>query len=154
MDGTGIEAIKIIRAQTPADFTWAGVLAAALWPHHTAQEMKEDLESRDRAQNVVLVAYAGERAIGFAHVGLRHDYVQGADSSPVGYLEGIYVDVAYRMHGVARRLVDAGCVWAKECGCTQFASDCELENVDSERMHKALGFEEAGRIVCFVKEIE
>lgn len=154
MDRAGIETISILRAHSAAQFAHAGALAAALWPHHTAQEMTDDLAGREGAQNAVLVAYAGERPIGFAHVGLRHDYVEGADTSPVGYLEGIYVEAAYRMRGVARRLVDAGCAWAKACGCTEFASDCEIENVHSARMHRALGFEEAGRIVCFLKKIE
>ena len=153
MDGTLFETVNIVRAQTPAHFAAAGALAAALWPHHTAQEMAEDLAANDVENNVALVAYVGSEAVAFAHVGLRHDYVEGADSSPVGYLEGIYVVPAYRMRGIARRLIDAGCAWAKEHGCTQFASDCELENTHSERMHKALGFEEAGRIVCFLKEI-
>ena len=153
MDGTGFEKITIIRAQEEAHFAAAGALAAALWPHHTAQEMADELSAcADDA--AVLVAYAGETAIAFAHVGLQHDYVEGADSSPVGYLEGIYVTPAYRMHGIARRLIDAGCAWAKARGCTQFASDCELENTHSAQMHKALGFEEAGRIVCFLKAIE
>lgn len=153
MDGAFFETISIIRAQTPAHFAAAGALAAALWPDNTAQEMADELACGDAEENAVLIAYAGETPIAFAHVGLRHDYVEGADSSPVGYLEGIYVDAAYRRRGIARRLIDAGCAWAKERGCTQFASDCELENTHSARMHEALGFEEAGRIVCFVKEI-
>ena len=43
--------------------------------------------------------------------------------------------------------------WAKDKGCTEFASDCELTNEDSIRFHTALGFEEANRIMCFRKGI-
>ena len=42
--------------------------------------------------------------------------------------------------------------WAKEQGCTEFASDCELTNTVSQEFHKKLGFEEANRVVCFVKK--
>ena len=34
--------------------------------------------------------------IGFAQCTLRNDYVEGSSSSPVGYLEGIYVKDEYR----------------------------------------------------------
>ena len=43
--------------------------------------------------------------------------------------------------------------WAKEKGCNEFASDCELINEDSLKFHMALGFEEANRIICFRKEL-
>ena len=41
--------------------------------------------------------------------------------------------------------------WTKEKGCTEFASDCELDNETSLRFHLALGFEEANRLICFRK---
>lgn len=43
--------------------------------------------------------------------------------------------------------------WAKECGFKELASDAELENTDSINAHKALGFEETGRTVCFIKRL-
>ena len=43
--------------------------------------------------------------------------------------------------------------WAKEQGCTEFASDCELENEDSLRFHLKMGFKEANRIICFAKNL-
>ena len=43
--------------------------------------------------------------------------------------------------------------WAKENGCTEFASDCEPVNEENLRFHPAMGFEEANRIICFKKEL-
>ena len=40
-------------------------------------------------------------AVGFAQVQLRRDYVGGNHLSPVGYLEGIYVEETYRRRGIA-----------------------------------------------------
>lgn len=40
-----------------------------------------------------------------------------------------------------------------EMGCTEFASDCELTKLDSLAFHKSVGFEEAGRIICFTKKL-
>ena len=41
----------------------------------------------------------------------------------------------------------------KTKGCTEFASDCELSNVQSVQFHLNVGFEEANRIICFTKKL-
>ena len=55
--------------------------------------------------------------------------------------------------GIARKLLSCCENRAKAQGCTEFASDCELDNTDSQRFHRAVGFEEANRIVAYVKKI-
>lgn len=59
----------------------------------------------------------------------------------------------YRKSGFAAELLTECEKWAKEKGCTEFASDCELVNEGSLKFHMALGFEEANRITCFRKDI-
>ena len=110
-------------------------------------------KAQARPDAAFFLAYAEETAIGFAQCQLRHDYVEGADSSPVGYLEGIYVADGYRKQGVARELLCACESWAKAKGCAEFASDCELENTQSLQFHLNVGFEEANRIICFTKKL-
>lgn len=90
---------------------------------------------------------------GFAQCQLRRDYVEGTESSPVGYLEGIYVCPEFRRQGHARALLAACEQWAGEQGCTEFASDCELDNEASLAFHLKMGFAEANRIICFTKRI-
>ena len=90
---------------------------------------------------------------GFAQCQLRRDYVEGTESSPVGYLEGIYVEENCRRRGLAAALLAACEDWARTKGCREFASDCELTNSQSLRFHLALGFEEANRIICFTKKL-
>lgn len=125
-----------------------------LWPHHTADEMKEELaEILAREDGAFFLAYDGRRAVGFAQCQLRHDYVEGTDSTPVGYLEGIYVEEGFRKKGIARELLSACESWAKGKGCREFASDCELDNVQSLQFHLRVGFGEANRIICFTKEL-
>ena len=77
---------------------------------------------------------------------------QGSSTSPVGYLEGIFVLPEHRRRGIARRLVEACQSWAQLQGCKEFASDCELDNLESQRFHQAYGFAEVNRIVCFLKK--
>lgn len=129
-------------------------LACQLWPDNTVEEMRlEFSEIITKTDAAFFLAYAEETAIGFAQCQLRHDYVEGTDSSPVGYLEGIYVAEDYRKQGIARELLTACENWAKTKGCTEFASDCGLNNVQSLQFHLNVGFEEANRIICFTKKL-
>ena len=61
--------------------------------------------------------YAEDKPIAFAQCQLRHDYVEGTESSPVGYLEGIFVSEGYRKKGCAAELLSECERWAKEKGC-------------------------------------
>lgn len=97
--------------------------------------------------------YVDEKPVGFAQCQLRREYVEGTGTSPLGYLEGIFVLEAYRLRGYAKELLLSCEKWSKEKQCSEFASDCELENDDSLRFHIAMGFEEANRIICFRKSI-
>lgn len=138
----------------PSDKDIVADLAMQLWPHHSFEEMQTEfsplLTKQDAA--VFLLMQNGEAA-GFAQCQLRRDYVEGTDSSPVGYLEGIYIKESFRRRGHARKLLKACEEWAGSMGCRDFASDCELTNLDSLRFHLAVGFLEANRIICFTKEI-
>ena len=129
-------------------------LAMELWPHHLAEELAEEFSAILVRENAaVFLAYEGGAAVGFAQCQLRHDYVEGTSSSPVGYLEGIFVLDPYRKKGAAGKLLTACEGWAREQGCTEFASDCELDNTQSLKFHLALGFAEANRIICFTKKL-
>ena len=144
----------MIRKAEIKDLSILAELACQLWPDHTVEEMcAEFAEILAKPDAAFFLAYAEETAVGFAQCQLRYDYVEGTDSSPVGYLEGIYVTESYRHHGIAKRLLHACEVWAKEQGCTEFASDCELDNMQSLQFHLNVGFEEANRIICFTKKL-
>ena len=144
----------MIRKAEIKDLHILSELACQLWPDNTVEEMRlEFSEIITKTDAAFFLAYAEETAIGFAQCQLRHDYVEGTDSSPVGYLEGIYVASEYRKHGIARELLTACESWAKSKGCTEFASDCELSNTQSLQFHLNVGFEEANRIICFTKKI-
>ncbi|MDO5326993.1 MAG: GNAT family N-acetyltransferase [Clostridia bacterium] len=137
-----------------ADAAEVAALACELWPEHSAEEMAEEFDSLlDREDAAVFLYREKGEAVGFAQCQLRHDYVEGTETSPVGYLEGIYVREGARRQGIARSLLSACENWAKTKGCAEFASDCEVDNTDSQRFHRAMGFEEANRIVAFVKKL-
>lgn len=134
--------------------TSAAKLAVQMWTSHTLAEMTEEFETLiANPECAVFLAMEGDKAVGFAQCQLRRDYVEGTESSPVGYLEGVYVAEGYRKRGLARQLAAECENWAKEMGCVEFASDCELGNEESLAFHLAIGFEEMNRIICFAKKL-
>jgi len=101
------------------------------------------------------VAYSqDDRPIGFAEASLRTEYVVGTNSSPVAFLEGIYVVPEFRGKGVGAELVAVVAEWASGAGCSELASDAVLENQNSHAFHRALGFEETERVVFFRKTLK
>ena len=78
----------------------------------------------------------------------------GCDSTPVGYVEGWYVDPDMQRFGVGRTLVESAEPWARSRGCRQMASDAELWNELSHLAHGALGYEETARLVLSKKDLD
>ncbi|MCR4576402.1 MAG: GNAT family N-acetyltransferase [Clostridiales bacterium] len=145
--------ITIRKAET-AEAEALAALAAQLWEDDDPEELLNGFRGlllRDDAACFIL--FASGRPKAFAQCQLRHDYVEGTESSPVGYLEGIFVSEEYRKQGCAARLLAECENWATQKGCSEFASDCELDNRDSLKFHLAMGFEEANRIICFRKAL-
>lgn len=126
-------------------------LRSLLWPTSSLAEHKAELQTfLDRQTG--LVAYSAEGvAVGFAEASLRHDYVNGCQTSPVAFLEGVYVEEAFRKQGVAAALIAEVTQWAASKGVTELASDADIANIASHCMHSALGFEETERVVYFRK---
>ena len=142
----------IVRAKQE-QLSQAAVLAAELWPDNTPEGLAAELKQLPPSESAVFLAVEDGAAAGFAQCQLRHDYVEGTRSSPVGYLEGVYVRKDFRGRGLARALLSACEDWARERGCLEFASDCAVDNGASIAFHRSAGFDEANRIVCFTKRL-
>ena len=134
---------------------WAA-LRHALWPEAPVQDHHSEAAAmlwEQKKAVAFLVRLPDGTAAGFAEAALRYDYVNGCDTSPVAFLEGIYVKPEHRNRGLARLLCRAVENWARRLGCCEFASDVLLDNAASQMMHKALGFEETERVVCYRKPL-
>lgn len=148
--------ITIERAGTRHLSGWAS-LRAELWPDEDADqhraELAETLSAGSERDFACIALTAEGRCVGFAEAALRTDYVNGCETSPVVFLEGIYVAEIHRRAGVARMLCRAVEAWGRERGCTEFASDAAIDNLASLAFHRALGFAETERVVFFRKAV-
>ena len=144
----------MLRKATIKDLNVVTTLALKLWQEHEFDELKTEFKSLLKDRNCAIYLYLeNEKAIGFAQCQLRFDYVEGTETSPVGYLEGVYVDESYRQKGNGRNLVNACENWARSKGCKEFASDSEFSNKQGIDFHNKLGFSQANIIVCFTKKL-
>lgn len=127
-------------------------LRRALWPDGDEDEHRVEmagfLDDPARYGQWLAIDVDGV-AIGLVEASIRHDYVNGTESSPVAFVEGLYVDPAFRRRGVASMLIDVVTRWGRDAGCRELASDAALDAVASHAMHRALGFEETERVVYF-----
>lgn len=128
-----------------------------LWPDEDEAELRGEAVSmaetpRPRLHNLVALTDSGYVA-GFAEASIRHDYVNGATTSPVVFLEGIFVLPEHRNAGVGAALVAAVGEWGCAQGCTEFGSDVLLDNDASHAFHMAVGFVEQDRVVCYCKPL-
>ncbi len=144
----------VIKKAISEDAAIVADFAIQMWESHTMEELTQEfIDYINKDSSVVFLAVLDSQAVGFAQCGLRYDYVEGTSSSPVGYLEGIFVIEEYRKRGIAKELTEACQNWTKEQGCKEFASDCELNNDASLKFHLKMGFEEANRLICFTKKL-
>jgi aminoglycoside 6'-N-acetyltransferase I len=145
--------IRIERCSTLDQPGWLD-MRLALWPDATADDhrgyMAISLAQPERF--LQLMMYDDMRQpLAFIEGSIRSDYVNGTESSPVGFVEGVYVAPAWRRKGVARQLYAAIGDWAKARGCRELASDALVDNEVSQRAHHALGFRETERVVYVTK---
>lgn len=126
-----------------------------LWPDIDKVELMAELDGIVRnTRTSVLVAASDEgQLIGFVEVSLR-DWAEGCNTHPVGYIEAWYVEPAHRCKGVGRALIEAAERWAVSRGCTEMASDADIDNVISQESHAKVGYREIGRAVLFAKRIK
>ena len=134
----------------------------ALWPKAPAAEHAQELRLLLGGQSgsvltmpiALLVAEASDGAlVGFVEVDLR-SHADGCNpAQPVGYIEGWYVAEAYRQQGVGRMLLAHAEDWARGHTCVEIASDAVIDNLVSQRAHRALGYEVVDRCVHYRKSL-
>jgi aminoglycoside 6'-N-acetyltransferase I len=129
-------------------------LRASLWPGSLSDhdvETRKYFEDQPEAP-IVFVAEAEGQVVGFLELDFRK-YAPGCRSSPVAFIEGWHVEARFRGRGIGRALVEAAEARARALGHDEIASDAELDNTDGIAAHRALGYEEVERVVCFHRSL-
>ncbi|QDT38855.1 GNAT family N-acetyltransferase [Stratiformator vulcanicus] len=128
-------------------------LRTRLWPTESGEPMTSASHvTLDNQHAAVFVAEHEGRLVGFAEVSVRAQ-AEGCRTSPVGYLEGWYVDAANRSSGVGGTLVKAAEDWASQQGCREMASDCVLGNTVGLVAHEHLGYRPTVKSVFLRKSL-
>lgn len=145
-----------VRPATRVDRAAWLAMRRALWPdgdEDHAREIEQFFRRGLRGLLAALLAFdASNRPIGFAELSIRN-CAEGCDTDRVAYLEGWFVIPEARQQGVGRALVQAAEAWGRAQGCTEFASDTQIDNAVSAAAHHALGFTETDRIRTFRKTL-
>lgn len=144
----------MIRQATEKDYEDIAILANQLWANSDLDELKQEfLNDLSSLENSIFLCYKDDKPVAFVDCRLRYDYVEGAKTTSVAYIEGIYVKEKYRNQGIARQLIENCEQWARKHDCHELASDCEINNNDSFNFHIKSGFKEVNRVISFLKEL-
>ena len=109
-------------------------------------EMAKILSSEDwYCQFIMNDAY---EPIGIIELSFRN-IVNGCLSSPVPYVEGVYIQPEHRRQGLGRKIMAHLIRWCKEEGYSELATDTELADGQAQEFYRAIGFLETDRMVTF-----
>lgn len=87
----------MIRKAGKMDLEILANLAVQMWDHHSVSELAAEFsEIISKGKSQFFLKYKNDIPIGFAQCQLRYDYVEGTRTTPVGYLEGIFIKDGYR----------------------------------------------------------
>lgn len=97
-------------------------MRCALWPDESPEELESELQAWAAGEETAaFFAEANDGTLtGFAEVSI-HSEAPGCTTNRIGFLEGWYVDPAYRRQGIGRALNAAAEQWARERGCTEWS---------------------------------
>ena len=152
----------IIRNLSAADYPDWKRMRMALWPNADVIEHETEMKAissgeilEDESGWHVLVAEDDGVLVGFIECSLRKT-LAGCATSPVGYIEGWYVDADQRMRGVGKALMASAETWAISIGCQHMGSDVEFFNEISQKAHLKAGYRVIGQNeegILYLKDI-
>jgi len=142
-----------LRRVTQADKAEWIRMRKGIWPDWTDEYLVVNMDETLASDNdFVIFACDEDKPIGLTEARIK-DHAEGCLTSPVGYLEGWFVQEEYRGRSIVGIMTQAAENWLREKGCTEVASDTWLENESSIRAHVKMGYSEVERLVHFVKHL-
>lgn len=93
-----------------------------------------------------------KQPIGLLELSLRN-IVDGCIDGPVGYIEGLYLLPEYRGQGLGKNMLQRAAQWFSAQGCSEMATDAELDNRMAQEFYDNQGFTRLWEIVQFKKAL-
>lgn len=145
-----------IRLAKQSDLSAWVAMRSQLWPDSADQHTSEVKDYMVGSSVDVVCCYViddghGELC-GFIELNIRN-FAEGSRCPKVPYVEGWYIKPQYQNRGLGKQLMQQAEQWALQQGFHELASDTELKNNKSIAIHKQMGFSEAERVVCFLKQL-
>ena len=86
------------------DFEDFLTMGRKLWKSHRKSVLRKKLKrvSTEKKYVIFLAKNQEQNYVGFSIFSLRTDYVEGAEQSPTGYFEGIFIAKGYRKLGIGK----------------------------------------------------
>ena len=142
----------VVRAMRPEDKAAWRDMRAALYGEDPS--LLGEVEGYFDGAPMIARAFIAEDSgpLGFVELSLRN-YAEGCTSSPVPYVEGLYVAEGARRQNIGRLLIAIAEDWARANGFAEMASDALIENDVSLIAHRSYGFNEVERVACLRKSL-
>ncbi len=143
-----------VRLLTLEDGLSWSALRHLLWPDQSAEAHFAEIKEMLSEQGAVgYGGFASDGAlIAFAEVSIRA-YANGCTSTPVPFLEGIFVAKLKRRQGIAGLLLAQIGRDLRGKGFVELCSDAEMHNTASHLAHRHWGFVETERVIYFRKPL-
>jgi aminoglycoside 6'-N-acetyltransferase I len=144
--------IFTIRNMTASDRAAWMDMRSSLWPGDSPFELacgiKAILAAED-AWGFIAETIEG-RPAAFAELSIRKQ-ANGCQSTPVPFLEAIFVRPEFRLQGAGARLIAHIEAFVISRGFLELGSDALIDNHGSHAAHRGWGFHETERVVYFRK---
>ena len=139
--------MKLLSIQKDGFPQWQA-MRSALYGSLNNERHQKEIEQAFASQDFFcyFLAGNGDRILGLVELASRN-IVDGCSSSPVAYLEGLYLKEEYRGKGFGKEAIGIILQWCKEKGFSELATDAELTNLKAQKFYQALGFQEIDRVV-------
>ena len=144
-----MDRFKIRKVETRDHHVWMA-FRKAVYEDDDENAHRAEMQSyfNDDARACFVLVNEEDEMVGLLEMSLRN-IVDGCVSSPVGYIEGIYVSAAERGQGLGRMLTEKARAWALNKGCTELGTDALITNKPAQQFHQRMGFEEVDRVVVY-----
>jgi ribosomal protein S18 acetylase RimI-like enzyme len=143
-----------VRAPTPRELDRVAELWLALLRHHAAagprfepgpeasEHIRAELQAWSRSADVRIVVAVDEQLAGFCIARILRRSELFRETSR-GEIDSIFVPVASRGRGIARRLVDDALAWLRQSGVRRVELSVDATNPEGRAFWQRIGFEPA-----------